>query len=94
MEGKWGFLEVDAQVHRRPRLFFQELASQDVSGYMDMGKVAFPYLRKAFPTSILGSGGDRRMVLQQGLSFTCFVLGLSQKTLGDGAPALGGEQLR
>ncbi|KAM7327300.1 hypothetical protein ACRRTK_013667 [Alexandromys fortis] len=34
----------------------QELASQDVSGYMDMG--------------------------------------LSQKTLGDGAPALGGEQLR
>lgn len=28
--------------HRRPHLFFQELAPQDSSGYMDMGKMVFP----------------------------------------------------
>ncbi|XP_053429885.1 sperm flagellar protein 1 isoform X3 [Nycticebus coucang] len=83
----------------------QELAPQDGSGYMDVGKVAFLFLppERSF-LSVLpiacedGSWGwreHRRMELQQGHPSICLISGLSQKARGEGAlDPQGGGQLR
>lgn len=77
--------------------FLQELAPQDGTDYMDVGKVAFiclPFQEELFscPSFLwgkgwdYGEGEDRKIGLLQGYSYTCFVSGLSQKARGEGVP--------
>lgn len=75
----------------------QELAPQDGTDYIDVGKVAFtclPFQERLFscPSFLrgkgwnYGEGQDRKIGLLQGYSYTCLVSGLSQKARGEGVP--------
>lgn len=102
-EVTWGSMGMGSLSSQWPLgVFFQELAPQDGTDYMDVGKVAFIFpSSQEEPSSCssflcgVGVGRGRKIGLQHSYSSTCLISGLSQKAPGEGAPdPQGGGQLR